>query len=160
MGSVAKVVTIRSVLAVLAGIVTLTAISFAIEAVVDPLLLRLFPEDFPNLAALGRSVPARALMFSYGALSIAAGGYVTAWLARRAPLRHAAVMGATQTALTLLAMRSMPNHASMATWIVTITSTLPAALLGGWLFVRRLGHRETRFVVKPSEGGYSRTDSR
>jgi hypothetical protein len=33
------------VLAVLAGVVTLTVVSFGIEAVADPLLMKLFPES-------------------------------------------------------------------------------------------------------------------
>jgi hypothetical protein len=43
---------IRSALAVLAGIVVLTVTSFAIEAVVDPLLLRTFPNALPRRAAI------------------------------------------------------------------------------------------------------------
>jgi hypothetical protein len=38
---------IRSVAGVFAGIVSLTAVSFAIEAVADPLLMHLFPRPFP-----------------------------------------------------------------------------------------------------------------
>jgi hypothetical protein len=49
---------IRSVLAVLAGIVVLTVASFAIEAVADPLLLRTFPHALPNRAAMSHNLPA------------------------------------------------------------------------------------------------------
>ena len=38
----------RSVLSVLVGIVVLTVISFAVEAAVNPLLLRAFPEALPG----------------------------------------------------------------------------------------------------------------
>src|SRR5687767_1116278 len=47
-------VMMRSVLAVLAGLVVLLAASFAIEWVTNPLLLRMFPEALPNEAALNR----------------------------------------------------------------------------------------------------------
>lgn len=52
-------------LAVLAGIVVLTVASFAIEAAADPLLLRLFPQSLPNLAALKFSLHANLFGFVY-----------------------------------------------------------------------------------------------
>jgi hypothetical protein len=119
---------IRSVLAILAGIVTLTVLSFAIEAVANPLLTRY---------GLSHGLPARLFMFAYGTLSVAAGGYVTAWLAKRAPLRHAAWMGVVQCALTVMAMAAMWNHSPALNWIVALAMAMPAALLGGWLFARR-----------------------
>jgi hypothetical protein len=125
------------VFAILAGIVTLTAVSFGIEAVVDPLLLKLFPQALPTQSAMSHNVPAILFMFTYGALSVAAGGYVTAWLAGRTPLRHAAYMGILQCALTVAAMTAMWNHAPAINWIVSLVMALPAALLGGWLFARR-----------------------
>ena len=117
---------IRSVLAILAGIVTLTAISFSIEAIADPLLMKLLPEAFPTRSALSHSLPATAFMFTYGALSVAAGGYVTAWLARRAPLRHAAAMGVVQSGLTLWAMIAMWSHSPAMDWIVSLAMAFPA----------------------------------
>ncbi|HTV77897.1 MAG TPA: hypothetical protein VMF03_06540 [Steroidobacteraceae bacterium] len=119
---------IRSVLAILAGIVTLTLVSFGIEALADPLLAR---------SGLAHSLPAMLFMYGYGILSVAAGGYVSAWLAARAPLRHALWMGLLQCLLTLLAMTAMWNHAPAVNWIVALLMALPAALLGGWLYARR-----------------------
>ena len=113
---------LRSVLAVIAGIVVLTAASFAIEAALGPWLLRTFPHE------------ARALTFSYGMLCVAAGGYVAALLARRLPIRHAGAMGLTQAGLTIVAMFSPDsNHASTAQWIAIATLSIPAALAGGFL---------------------------
>jgi hypothetical protein len=120
-------------LAVLAGIATLTVASFAIEAVVDPVLLRLFPSALPNAAAIAYNLPAMLLQFSYTALSIAAGGSVTAWLARRARLRHAIIMGAVEVVLTVLAMMSFADKAPLRMWIVSMVMTIPAAWVGGVL---------------------------
>lgn len=117
---------IRSVLAILAGVATLSAISFGIEAIA-------------NRAGLGHSLPATLFGFAYGVLSIAAGGYVTAWIARRAPLLYAAILGGLQTLLTVGAMSAMWSHAPAINWIVTLVMTFPSALLGGWLFARRAG---------------------
>lgn len=63
----------RSIAAVLAGIAALTAASFAIEALADPMMIRLFGDK----TRLAPSV----FMYFYTAVCIAAGGYVTAWIA-------------------------------------------------------------------------------
>jgi peptidoglycan/LPS O-acetylase OafA/YrhL len=78
-------------------------------------------------------------MFAYSALCVAAGGYTTAWVARRAPVRHAAVMGIVQVALTVWAMISLPHQAPLRNWIVALVFTLPAAACGGLLRAKRAG---------------------
>ena len=141
---------IRSVLAILAGLVTLTALSFGIEAVADPLMIRLFAESLPTRSALSHSLPATVFMFAYGALSVAAGGYVAARLARRAPLRHAVMLGIVQSALTLLAMAAMWSHAPALNWIVSFVMAFPAALAGGWLFDRQARRQALRSSAGPA----------
>jgi hypothetical protein len=131
----------RSTLAVLAGIVTLTVVSFAIEGISDWLLMRLLPESFPNTAAISHSLTARLFMGAYGFASVAAGGFVAARLAKRFPLRHAIVTGAVQTALTVWAAAAMRDHAPTSTWVLTIVMALPAATVGGWLYARRKRQR-------------------
>lgn len=129
---------LRSVLSVIAGIVVLTATSFAIEAVMNPLLLRLFPLALPGPAALSTNHWVRALTFAYGLTCVAAGGYVTARLARRLPIKHAAAMGIVQAGLTIMAMLSPEaNHATRLQWIATAILSIPAALAGGALYKGR-----------------------
>lgn len=130
---------LRSVLAVLLGIITLTVISFAVEAGMDPLLLKLFPHALPNAAALGQNLTVRAVMFAYGAASIAVGGYVTARVARRAPVGHALAMGLLQSVLTLVAMYAVVTHASTSIWVISTVMAVPAAWLGGLIASRRAG---------------------
>lgn len=130
---------IRSVLAILAGVATLTAISFGIEAIADPLLMRWFPASLPTRAALSHSIPVVLFGLVYGALSIAAGGYVAARVARRAPILHAALLGGVQTLLTVWAIIAIGNHAPMVNWVVTLIITFPSSLLGGWVFARSAG---------------------
>jgi hypothetical protein len=127
---------IRSVAAVLAGIVSLTAVSFAIEAVADPLLMHLFPRAFPDAVALSRSVPAHLVMFAYTFVSVALGGYVTAWIARRAAVRHAVIMGVAEVGLTIWAMLALPHEAPVWSWIAGMVFVMPAAWLGGALRTR------------------------
>lgn len=125
---------LRSVIAVLAGIVVLTAASFAIEALADPLLLRTFPHALPNQAALHSNPWTRAFTWAYGLTCVAAGGYVAARIARRFPVRHAAALGIFQALLTVAAMLSpVGNHTSRTQWIMIAILSLPATLAGGAL---------------------------
>ena len=124
---------IRSVLAVLAGIATLTATSFAIEAIANPLLLRLFPEALPNAAAIHQNIWVVLFGHAYSALCVVAGGYVTAWLAGRSPVRHAVIMGAIQAALVIPAMLAYPDLAPVHQWIIGMALIVPAAWYGGRL---------------------------
>lgn len=122
----------------LAGIAVLTAASFAIEAALNPLLLRAFPEALPGPEALSTNLWARVLEFAYGLLCVAAGGYVTARVAGRRPMVHVAAMGFVQAGLTVMAMMSpVGNHASRWVWITTAILTMPAALLGGLFYQSR-----------------------
>jgi hypothetical protein len=116
----------------------LTAASFAIEAAVNPLLLRVFPRALPGPAALSANQWVKTLTFTYGFMCLAAGGYITARLARRLPIEHAATMGIVQACLTIVAMLSPEgNHASRLQWITTAMFSVPAALAGGILYKRR-----------------------
>ena len=129
---------IRSTLSVLAGIAVLTVASFAIEAALNPLLLRVFPEALPGPEALSSNPWVRTLMFAYGLMCVAAGGYVTARIARRLPFQHAAALGIIQSGLTIVAMLSPGgNHASRWVWIVTAILTIPASLVGGVVYKPR-----------------------
>lgn len=124
---------IRSICAILAGIVVLTVASFAIEAVANPLMLRLFPQALPNASAIPFNPLASLVTLLYTSLCVAAGGYVTAWIARRAPVQHAIVMGAVEVVLTVVAMLHFRGMAPLRNWIASIVLTIPLAWLGGAL---------------------------
>src|SRR5579859_1352154 len=96
----------RSALAVLAGLAVLTIGSFAIELAVNPLLLRAFPAALPNDAALAANLWVKGLTIAYSLACIGAGGCMTAVIAKRSPIQHAAVLGVLQAALTVVAMLS------------------------------------------------------
>lgn len=128
---------VRSVLSILAGIAVLIVTSFAIEMTLNPLLIRAFPESLPDPEALSSNPWVRALTFAYGLVCVAAGGYVTARVARRRPVTHAAVMGIIQAGLTIMAMLSpVGNHASHLQWIVIAILSIPAAIVGGVVYKR------------------------
>jgi hypothetical protein len=127
---------LRSVMAVVAGIVTLSLTSFGIEGLLEPVVDR---------ATVQSSALAMSFMFVYSAICVAIGGYVTAWLARCKRMRHTLVMGAIQTALVIPAMISFPNEAPHETplwrWLVGMTMIVPAAWCGAKLYMRRFDGR-------------------
>lgn len=129
----------RSILAVIAGIATLTATSFAIEAAADAVLMRLFPHALPSRAAISQNLASGIFLLVYTSGCVAAGGYVTAWIARRSPIWHAVAMGVIQEALTVWAMVSLPNVAPLRNWIATLVLTVPVAWCGGLLRARHAG---------------------
>lgn len=128
---------IRSALAVLAGIAALTVTSFAIEAVADPLLMRMFPAALPTREAIGQNAWSSLFMYAYTALCVAFGGYVTAWIAKRAPVRDALIMGVLQVGLTVMAMFSLREQGPLRNWVVAMVMTIPCAWAGGVLRWRK-----------------------
>jgi hypothetical protein len=120
------------VLAVIAGIVVLAVTSFAIEWATEPVLARVF-SDSRSEAATSHNSARKLIMFVYSTLCVACGGYVTAWIARGSEVRHAVIMGAIQTALTVLAMIEFRDKAPLSFWIAGIAVTVPAAWCGGLL---------------------------
>ena len=106
---------LRSVAAVIAGIATVTVTSFAIEAATKPQ---------QEMAA------STVFMFTYSVLCVAVGGYVTAWAARRAKVRHALIMGGIQTALVIPAMMAFPDEAPLWRWLLGMIVIIPAAWCG------------------------------
>jgi hypothetical protein len=120
---------LRSLVAVVLGIVVLLLTSFAIEAIADRLMG--VTEEQP------RSVAVRLVTMAYSFLCLAAGAYVTAWVAGRAPVRHALIMGVVQLALTVLLIVSDPGFAPVWVWILTVVLVLPAAWCGGVIRARQ-----------------------
>ncbi len=138
---------VLTIVAILAGIIVLTAVSFAIEAAADPLMMHFFPRAFPDANALKYSLPAHIVMFAYTFLSIVAGGYVTAWIARHAPVRDAAIMGIIEAVLTAWLMSTGFHQAPLYSWIVGIVVCIPAAWLGGVLRARTA---KTKAIPQPA----------
>jgi uncharacterized membrane protein YeaQ/YmgE (transglycosylase-associated protein family) len=142
---------LRTVGAIVAGIVVLAALSFGIEAAADPLMMRFFSRTFPNAAALNHTIPGQLAMFVYTFLSIVAGGYVAAWIAstpvrrsgapgapvaREHPLRDAVIMGVVEALFTAWIMTAKFHQPLLHSCIVGVVVCIPSAWLGGNLRVR------------------------
>ena len=134
---------IRSVLAVIAGIAALTVTSFAIEWATEPVLTGLLP-DAQSEGATSHNVPRKLIMFVYSTLCMAFGGYVTAWLAPGSKARHAAIMGAIQMILTVMAMIEFHDKAPLWFWIAGIVLSVPTAWCGGIFRVKMIERTNNR----------------
>ena len=80
-------------------------------------------------------------MTAYTLFAIAVGGYVTAWVASRAKLRAAVIMGIIEVAFTLYVMIAMPfpeaHQSPRWGFVVAIVLMIPAAALGALMQMRR-----------------------
>ena len=132
---------IRSILAVLAGLVVIIVTSFGIEAAANPLLMRMFPDALPNEVAMSHNAAVWLFTFVYTFFCVVAGGYITAWVAGRYAVRHAVVLGVLQSALTIPAMMAFPDKAPLWGWIASMIVVIPAAWCGGLVYSRRKARR-------------------
>jgi hypothetical protein len=127
----------RSVLAVLAGIVVMTAIAFAVELPLRVLVLRLYSDSFPDPAALDSHSLWMLSQFVYTAPALILGGYVAAWLAPHRPLAHAIAMAVLQEFLIVTLIFNPPHPVPIWGWALTLTLTPIAIVFGGFLRSRR-----------------------
>jgi hypothetical protein len=126
----------RSVVAVLAGFITLSVALYAMQSVGTAVLMRIDP-DLPNTASIvDYSMATRVFWLIWETLSMGAAGYVTARLASGSHVVHATVMGAIQAIVTVWAMVSVRGDEPLWFWITGIAMMVPAAWLGGWLRTR------------------------
>jgi len=129
-----KLMVLRSILAVLAGLAVITAASFGIEAVADPLLMNMLA--LPDKAALTHNSAVSLFTMAYTLLCVVGGGYVTAKLARRLPVRHALILGLLQAALMVPAMMSFADPGPLWRWVLGMVLVIPAAWAGGAIYAR------------------------
>jgi hypothetical protein len=126
----------RSIVAVLAGFVTLSVALYAMQGAGTAVLLRMHP-DLPATASIvNHSTGTRVFWLIWETLSMGAAGYVTARIASSSHVVHAVVMGAIQAIVTVWAMFSVRGDEPLWFWITGIAMMVPAAWLGGWLRTR------------------------
>jgi len=124
---------IRSVLAVVAGIVAMSAVAFAIEIPLRALTLRLFSQRFPDQAALDSHIGWMLSQSLYTVPALVLGGYVAAWLAPRRGLAHAIAMAVVQELLTVVLIFNPPHPVPPWIWAFALVVTPAAIIYGGYL---------------------------
>ena len=138
---------LRSVLAVVVGFVVASLVMMAIEALNGHYL---YPElgkaaegltDREAIRSLMASAPVGAfLVVIFGwALGSFVGGLVAAWIAGRAAVGHALVLGALLTVAGIANNLMVPPPAWF--WIMSLVILIPAAYAGSRLRPARTGRR-------------------
>jgi hypothetical protein len=123
----------RSVLAVLAGIVAMTVVAFAIEIPLRALTLRAISPTFPDQTALDSNIVWMLSQSLYTVPALMFGGYVAAWLAPRRALAHAVAMAVVQELLIVALMFKPPHPVPPWMWAITLIVTPVAIIFGGYL---------------------------
>jgi len=120
----------RSVVAVIAGLLTVVALDLGIDAVMHA--TGVFPPTSQKEPMEGGLF---LLAFGYRMCDGIVGGYVAGRLAPSRPLRHAVVLGCIGLAISLAGFVATRNMNLGPTWysLALIVAALPCASLGGKL---------------------------
>jgi hypothetical protein len=118
----------RSVVAVIAG--------YAIFAVSAGLLFHLSGQD-PHGEA---TVPFMIGTVVYGVAFALLGGYVSGWIASRAPFTHGLIVAGILAVGASISLLATVGKGSLWTQLTALTAMAPAAALGGYLRGRTSRH--------------------
>ena len=123
----------RSILAVIAGVVFGGILVWAVEKIghaVYPLPEGFDPTDMEQLKVIVQQLPVGALLFVLLAWAVGSlgGGALAAWLARRAGVNHALIVGGILMLFSIINMFMIPHPTWF--WIAGLLVFLPAAYLG------------------------------
>jgi hypothetical protein len=131
----------RSIAAVLAGYVTALVPMFLSQFGIDYLFYGHSPLTPAEEGEAASSAAMALTALAVAVLATAAGGLVTARLARSAPARHAMVVGGGVAVLALTAVMAAARQGYVPFWLPLTMAVLavPAAVLGA-----RLAHRPAR----------------
>jgi hypothetical protein len=123
----------RSIAAVLAGFVVVAALSLVTDEIFH--LLKVYPPWGEPMRAPG----ANALALAYRTIYSVLGGYVTAMIAPRNPVKHAVILGSIGLVISILGVIvTLPLNLGPAWYPIGLAVTsLPCSWLGGFLYSRK-----------------------
>ena len=133
---------LRSILAVIAGVVVWMVTAFG----TDMIVFRLFPQFVDSATRRVDNVPLLFLMLAYCLAYSVLGGYVTGTIARRREVPHAFVLGLLQLAMGTAA--TVANWETAPAWfhLALLALLVPANVAGGqW----RAVSKDRRTVARP-----------
>ena len=117
---------LRGILAVVGGIAVFALALVAVDAGGKALL-------GSESEWINRSTSTQVVWLCANAVCMIAGGYVAAWLAPRARVAHAVIVGTIQTGFTLAAFLTLKGDTPTWLWVCGMVLTVPAAWIGGRL---------------------------
>jgi hypothetical protein len=123
----------KSIGAVLAGFIVVAAVSLGTDEVFH--ILKVYPPWGEPM----RDPGANALALAYRIIYSVLGGYITAKLAPRNPVKHAVILGSIGLAISILGVIvTLPMHLGPAWYPIGLAITaLPCSWLGGVLYRRQ-----------------------
>jgi hypothetical protein len=125
----------KSIGAILAGFIVVSAVSLGTDEVFH--ILKVYPPWGEPIRAPGANALALAYRIVYSVL----GGYITAKLAPRNPVKHAVILGSIGLTISILGVIvTLPMHLGPAWYPIGLAITaLPCSWLGGVLYSRKSG---------------------
>ncbi|HKI33827.1 MAG TPA: hypothetical protein VKA46_18385 [Gemmataceae bacterium] len=131
---------VRSIIAVLLGIILAFVVLFALEGIgmlVYPLPEGVSPNDTEALKKLLPNMPVGAflLVLLGNAVGSLAGGFLGAWMARRAQATHALIVGTVLMLMGVANLLILPGHPAWF-WAASLLVYLPPAYLGARMALR------------------------
>jgi hypothetical protein len=125
---------LKSIGAVLAGFVVVAAVSLATDEVFH--LLKVYPPWGEPMPSPGANALALAYRMVYSVL----GGYVTARIAPRNPVKHAVILGSIGLVISILGVIvTLLMHLGPAWYPIGLAVTaLPCSWLGGILYSKQI----------------------
>lgn len=117
------------------GIIIALIIALILDVISGVVAVFLFASDFTEEAILAIQNSSNLLIFALfaSALSSIIGGYICAHYAKLAPYKNAAIFGGLGVAISSIFATFDPAWFDIAGFITTV----PAALLGGYLHVKK-----------------------
>lgn len=133
----------RSIFAVLAGIVTIAILSFSADAIIERVAAGAF-----DSRGITESAPVLLTMTVYSVIFSALGGLVTAAISRRSNLGDVLILAGIQFVVTLVANTVLFDRRMLWYYVVGVTTSTAAIVLGGWLFQRSTSLAAARAVPR------------
>lgn len=135
--------TLRSVLGVFFGLMLISLIAEGIEFLLVALVHGSITTDQDVYFEIRNRPAMLAAKFIYNSVAGLAGGYLTGWIAGRAPIWHGVFLAAVQLAGFIYGMTASPyaNTTPMWAWIGLAGTTTPIIVFGSWLRRRRAMQR-------------------
>jgi len=134
---------LRSVLGMFLGLMVMSVIAEGIEFILVALVHGSVTTDQDIYFEIRNRPALLAAKFFYNSAAGLAGGYVTAWIAGRAPIWHGAFLAALQLAGLIYGMTASPYASTTPLWAwIGLAGTMtPIILFGSWLSRQRVMRR-------------------
>jgi hypothetical protein len=130
---------LRSVLGVFLGLMLISLIAEGIEFLLVALVHGSITTDQEVYFEIRNRPALLGIKFIYNSVAGLAGGYVTAWIASRAPIWHGVFLAAVQLSGFIYGMTASPYASTtpMWAWIGLAGTMTPMIVFGSWLRCRR-----------------------